>query len=131
MPELIAITPGRDWDTAKASTISSFDIYFFLSTISLSIMGSMASPPPMVKAPILKKVIKRSNSSAAFVFFILFSKNPDLYNSFDCIIGYENVAIKIQSAVHFPNSLPCSLTTFFHYDKIQLKCKQSGWVIHS
>ena len=53
---LTARIPGADCEIANRSIKSSCAIHFRLVTISFSISGTIAYPPPMVKAPILKKI---------------------------------------------------------------------------
>ena len=50
--------PGEDWAMASKSIKSSLANHPRLVTISSSISGTMAYPPPMVNAPILKKMEK-------------------------------------------------------------------------
>lgn len=52
--------PGADWEMARMSKNSCSSIHFFLSTTSFWITGTIAYPPPMVKAPILAKQVKIS-----------------------------------------------------------------------
>ena len=68
---LIANTPGQLCATAIRSTNSSLLIHFRFSTISDSIIGIIAYPPPRVNAPILKKVLKLSQYTI-FICFKLF-----------------------------------------------------------
>ena len=53
---LTAKIPGTVCAKAIKSRKSSLEIHFFLSTSSFSIRGTMAYPPPMVKAPIRVKI---------------------------------------------------------------------------
>jgi len=53
---LTAKMPGADWEIASRSIKSSCAIHFRFVTISFSISGTIAYPPPIVKAPILKKI---------------------------------------------------------------------------
>lgn len=55
---LMANTPGQLCAMAMRSKNSLFSIHLFFSTTSSSMRGIMAYPPPNVKAPILKKVVK-------------------------------------------------------------------------
>ena len=54
----IANTPGHVCATAIRSVNKSLSTHLFFCTTSASIRGIIAYPPPSVKAPILKKVIK-------------------------------------------------------------------------
>lgn len=54
-----AKTPGSDWVNANISMKSSLLIHLFF-TISRSMRGIIAYPPPIVNIPILAKVIKSS-----------------------------------------------------------------------
>ena len=49
--------PGTVWANAIKSKKSSFRIHFFLSTISASISGIIAYPPPIVNKPMRKNII--------------------------------------------------------------------------
>ena len=69
---LIANTPGQLCATAIRSTNSSLLIHFRFSTISDSIIGIIAYPPPKVNAPILKKVLKLSQYTISICFKLFF-----------------------------------------------------------
>ena len=49
--------PGADCATASKSTKSLLLSHFRLMTISFSMIGTIAYPPPMVNAPILKNIL--------------------------------------------------------------------------
>lgn len=70
-PTLVAILtakmPGMACETTMMSMNSSRSIHFLRSTISFSISGIMAYPPPMVKVPILKKDQNNSYSLGMFI----------------------------------------------------------------
>ena len=66
----IAKSPGVACATANMSMNSSFSSHFFLSTISFSMSGTMAYPPPMVKLPILLNVINISFMMPIFLFVV-------------------------------------------------------------
>ena len=70
----MAMGPGVDSATTVILTISSSVIHFFFWTQVSLIMDIMAYPPPKVKSPILKKVMKSSKSSAMI--------SPVLFNLF-------------------------------------------------
>ena len=55
-----ARTPGQLCATAIRSTNWSSGIHFLFTTTSFWIIEIIAYPPPSVKAPILKKVLKAS-----------------------------------------------------------------------
>jgi hypothetical protein len=67
--KLIAIGPGVICVTESISKNSSPLIHLFFCTISVSISGIIAYPPPKVKSPILKNVINSLNTIAHLQFF--------------------------------------------------------------
>lgn len=64
--QLIEIGPGVHSEIENMSIISSLVINLYFSLISFSMKGIIEYPPPKVKSPILKNVLKRINKLLFF-----------------------------------------------------------------
>ena len=75
----IAKTPGHDCATAMRSRNSSSPIHWCSSTTLRCIIGIMAYPPPMVKAPTFANTLKMRHNDTSWFIVMLISRCKDTY----------------------------------------------------